>query len=143
MRWLVLASLFYSLYIAYRGWRGGLVYTPGADRVRHMTATIAHVQLILGLWLYGISPTVRYFLSNVKEAMHDREIRFFGMEHITVMLSAIIVITIGSMVAKRKADDQAKYKAMAIWYTIGLLMILSSIPWPFSPLVSRPWLRLF
>jgi hypothetical protein len=131
----------YSLFIAYRGWVGGRAFTKTDDQVRHWTATIAHIQLLLGLSLYAISPTVRYFLSNYKEAIHDREFRFFGMEHITIMVSAVIVITIGSMLAKRKTTDRDKFKNMALGYTIGLLLILSSIPWPFSPLVSRPWLR--
>ena len=58
-------------------------------------------------------------------------------------LIAVIIITIGSMLAKRKINDRDKFKTMAIWYSIGLLVILANIPWPFSPLVSRPWFRIF
>ncbi|MEJ7740420.1 MAG: hypothetical protein WKF97_23625 [Chitinophagaceae bacterium] len=65
------------------------------------------------------------------------------MEHITMMLTAIIVITIGSAKTKRKSTDQEKFKTMATWFTIGLLIILTSIPWPFSPLTSRPFFRPF
>ncbi|MFN8284236.1 MAG: hypothetical protein U0U67_13540 [Chitinophagales bacterium] len=118
-------------------------FTAFDNRVRHTTATIAHIQLIIGLWLYGISPVVRYFLANFKEAIHQREIRFFGMEHITVMLVAMVVITIGSAMAKRKPTDLQKFKTMAIWFTFGLLLILSSVPWKFSPLISRPYFRAF
>jgi hypothetical protein len=60
-----------------------------------------------------------------------------------VMLTAIILITIGSAKAKRKTTDQEKFKTMAIWLTIALLLILSSIPWSFSPLISRPMFRAF
>jgi hypothetical protein len=59
------------------------------------------------------------------------------------MLTAIVLITIGSAKAKRKKQDRDKFRVIALWYTIGLLLILSSIPWAFSPLVSRPYLRGF
>jgi hypothetical protein len=60
-----------------------------------------------------------------------------------MMLIAVAVISIGSSSAKRKNTDQAKFKTIAIWFTIGLLIVLGSIPWPFSPLVSRPYWRMF
>lgn len=143
MRWLVLISLLFALYRAYRGWLGKKAFTRSDNTVRHTTATILHIQFLLGLWLYIISPLVQTFLHNFKEGMHDRQARFFGLEHITVMLLAIVVITIGSAKAKRKRSDKQKFRTMAIWFTIGLLLVLSSIPWPFSPLISRPWVRGF
>lgn len=143
VRWLVLSSLLFAIVRAYYRWFTKKPFTAFDNRVRHTTATIAHIQLIIGLWLYGISPVVRYFLANFKEAIHQREIRFFGMEHITVMLVAMVVITIGSAMAKRKPTDLQKFKTMAIWFTIGLLLILSSVPWKFSPLISRPYFRAF
>lgn len=143
VRWLVLVSLLYALYRAYSGWAANKPFSRLDNTVRHSTATVAHVQLILGLWLYFISPIVDYFLHNVKTAMHERQIRFFGMEHSTMMLTGIVLITIGSAKAKRKPTDKEKFRTMAIWFTIGLLVILSSIPWAFSPLISRPYLRGF
>lgn len=143
VRWFLLAGLLLSCYRAYRGWHAGRTFGRFDNSLRHTTATIAHIQLMLGLWLYFISPTVDYFLHNIREGIHERQIRFFGMEHITMMLIAVIFITIGSAKAKRKTDDTGKYKTMAIWYTIALVIIISSIPWPFSPLISRPWLRPF
>ncbi|MDB5272734.1 MAG: hypothetical protein JWO58_1101 [Chitinophagaceae bacterium] len=143
MRWFVLASLLFAIVQAYKGWFCNKPFVKFDDAVRHITATILHVQLMIGLWLYGISPVIDYFLHHFKEAVHQREIRFFGMEHSFMMLLGIAVITIGSVKAKRKTIDQEKFKTMAIWFTVGLLIILSSIPWSFSPLVSRPWFRPF
>jgi hypothetical protein len=141
LRWLVLISLLFAIYRAYTGWRNNKTFTKFDNSIRHITATIVHIQLIVGLWLYFISPIVNYFLNNINEAIHLREVRFFGMEHITVMFVAITVITIGSAKAKRKTNNQEKFKTMFIWYSIGLLLILSSIPWEFSPLISRPYFR--
>ena len=143
IRWLVLTSLLFSVFLAYRGWLLSKTYTKFDNKVRIITAAIAHVQLVAGLWLYFISPIVRYFLGNFSTALHERDIRFFGMEHVTIMLSAIVVITIGSAKARRRPTDKEKFKTMATWFTIALLLILTSIPWSFSPLVSRPLFRAF
>jgi hypothetical protein len=143
LRWFVLMSLLFAIYRGFRGWLFTKTYSKVDDNSRVAAATAAHIQLIAGLWLYFISPIVSYFLHNFKEAMHERQIRFFGMEHITMMLTAIIIITIGSAKAKRKTMDQDKFKTMVIWFTIALLLILSSIPWSFSPLISRPMFRAF
>ena len=142
-RWLVLISLLLALFRSYRGWLSRKPFTSFDNMVRHITATIVHIQLLLGLWLYAISPLVSYFLNHFKEAVKQREVRFFGMEHIFMMLIAVALITIGSAKAKRQTDDRQKFKTMAIWFTLGLLVILSSIPWQFSPLISRPSFRTF
>ncbi|WP_417589922.1 hypothetical protein [Owenweeksia hongkongensis] len=142
-RWLVLLSLLFTIYRAFTGWKGQKQFTKLDNFIRHTTATIVHIQMLLGLALYFISPMVEYFLANLPEAMHEREIRFFGMEHITIMIIAVVVITMGSAKAKRKVDDLEKFKTMAIWFSIGLFLILTSIPWEFSPLTSRPHFRGF
>ncbi|WP_419788860.1 hypothetical protein HDF19_19840 [Mucilaginibacter sp. E4BP6] len=139
----MLTSLLFAIYRGYRGWLLKKLFTKFDNSVRHITATIAHVQLIIGLWLYFISPIVAYFLYNFKDAVHERQLRFFGMEHVTMMLTGIILITIGSYKSKRKNTDPEKFKTMAIWFTIALLVILSSVPWSFSPLISRPLFRGF
>lgn len=143
VRWLVLASLLFAIFRAYKGWLSKKVFSRFDNSVRHWTATIAHIQLIIGLWLYFISPIIDFFLHNYKDAVHQRELRFFGMEHSLMMITAIVIITIGSAKAKRKQTDNEKFKTMAIWFTVGLLIILTSIPWTFSPLASRPYFRPF
>jgi hypothetical protein len=143
LRWLVLSSLLFAIIRSYRGLLGNKPYSKFDNTVRHTTATIAHVQLLAGVWLYFISPIVAYFLHNFKTAMHIRDLRFFGMEHITMMLTGIVLISLGSAKAKRTAFDKDKFRIQAIWFTIGLLVILSSVPWAFSPLISRPWFRSF
>jgi hypothetical protein len=143
-RWLVLASLLYAIYRGFRGAATGAVFTKSDNILRHVTATIAHIQLTFGVWLYFISPIVDYFLHNFKDAVHERDIRFFGMEHSLMMLIAVVLITIGSAMSKRKETDKEKFKTMAVWYLIGLVVILSSIPFPFSPFgAKRPYFRSF
>ncbi|WP_353131365.1 hypothetical protein [Parapedobacter pyrenivorans] len=143
IRWLVLAGLLFALFRAYRGWISERQFSRFDNSVRHWTATIAHIQLVLGLLLYFISPITTYFLQHFNQAVHQRELRFFGMEHSLMMVIAIVVITIGSTKAKQKTTDNGKFKTLVIWYTIALLIILTSIPWAFSPFTRRPNFRPF
>lgn len=143
IRWFVLVSLLFALWRSWIGWKGNRPFTKTDNFARIFAATTAHIQLVIGLWLYFISPVVSYFLHNFKTAVGQREIRFFGMEHITMMLIAIVLITIGTSKAKHKPTDAEKFKAMAVWLTIALIIILTSIPWSFSPLTHRPLFRSF
>lgn len=140
-RWLVLLSLIYSLFIAYKGYFSNKKFSKTDDSVRHWTATIAHVQLILGITLYSQSPIVKYFWNNFSTAKESFDLLFFGLIHIFLMLFSIVLITIGSALTKRKTTDKEKFKTMLIWYTIALIIIFIAIPWPFSPLANRPYFR--
>lgn len=88
-----------------------------------------------------MSPMVNYFLKNFKDAVHMRDIRFFGMEHITMMVIAVTVITIGSLKVKRRNTDQEKFRTTLIWFLVAFVIIVLSIPWSFSPFTSRPLFR--
>jgi len=143
LRWFVLASLLLAIYRAYKGWLINKSFSKFDNLVRQVAATVAHIQLCIGLWLYFISPIIDYFLHNYKEAVQQRQIRFFGMEHSVMMLTAIIIIAIGSLKTKHKSNDKEKFKTMALWFTVALLIILLSIPWTFSPFASRPLFRQF
>lgn len=144
-RWLVVASLLFGIYRSYKGWFSNKPFSKFDNSVRKWTATIAQIQLVIGVLLYSLSPLVNYFLHHFKKALPQREIRFFGMEHAVMMITAVILITIGSSKAKRKSIDKEKYKTIAIWFSIAMLIILSSMPLPFSPppFVQRPFFRTF
>jgi hypothetical protein len=145
IRWCVVASLLFAVYRAYKGWFSKKPFSKFDNSVRKWTAMIAQTQLVIGLVLYSLSPLVNYFLHHFKKALPQREVRFFGMEHAVMMITAIIIITIGSIKAKRKSTGKEKYRTMAIWFSIALLIIFSSMPLPFSPppFVQRPFFRTF
>lgn len=140
-RWIVLLSLVYALWRAFRGYFYHQTFSKTDDSVRHWTATIAHIQLIFGIILYVKSPIVEYFWKNFSEAKASVDLLFFGLIHMLLMLTAIVLITIGSALAKRKNTDQEKFKTMLIWFAIALAVIFIAIPWPFSPFVNRPYFR--
>jgi len=141
VRWLVLLSLLYSIFRAYKGYFWNKEFTKTDNSVRHWTATIAHVQLVLGIILYSQSPIIKYFWKNFNEAKESFDLLFFGLIHIFLMLFSIILITIASAISKRKTTDKEKFKTMLIYFSIALLLIFIAIPWPFSPLANRPYFR--
>lgn len=172
-RWLVLSSLIYAILRAYRGFRsGGETPSPGEDRshgegpphgdsrshrairpvrpftkaddaIRHWTATIAHIQLMIGCALYFTSPLIKLFFGHVQGAIGHQELSFFGIVHVSLMILAIVIITIGSALAKRETADADKFRTMLRWFSIALMLIFIAIPWPFSPFANRPLFRSF
>jgi uncharacterized membrane protein SirB2 len=143
LRWLVLVSLVFALFRAFRGWSSAASFTRADEMARITAASTAQIQLFIGVWLYYISPLTTLFLHHYKTTVHERPVRFFGMEHSTMMLTAIVFITFGAEIAKRKATDKQKFKSIAIWFSLALLTILINIPWPFSPMAVRPLFRPF
>lgn len=140
-RWLVLGSLVYAICRGCRGYISKSIFNNTDNAVRHWTATIAHIQLLIGMLLYFKSPTTGYFWAHFKETANNKEFLFFGVIHILLMLTAVVLITIGSAMAKRKLTDPEKFLTMARWFSIALIIIFISIPWPFSPIANRPYIR--
>ncbi|WP_143960892.1 hypothetical protein [Litoribacter populi] len=87
----------------------------------------AHIQLLAGLVLYFISPLgVSNFGSHT---MGDATSRLYALEHPLVGLIAVILITVGYSRAKKISIPRNRYRSIYIFYGIGLLLILSRIPW--------------
>ncbi|UUC43835.1 hypothetical protein [Flavobacterium cerinum] len=142
-RWFVLLSLLLAIGVAAFGYIKKSAFSKSVNHLRHWTATISHIQLVIGMLLYTQSPFVSYFYDTYKSGNLNTEALFFGVIHIILMFIAILFISIGSAKAKRQTDDTQKYRTMLTWFTLGLVLIFIAIPWPFSPLASRPLLRPF
>ena len=123
LRWVVLGLLVYAILNALRK---KSTYEK-SDRLLNMFTMVSlHIQLVLGLILYFTSSKVSF----VEGWMKSDLLRFYGMEHILLMIFAIVLVTIGHGKAKRALDVTKKHKTIILYYSIGLLLILASIPWP-------------
>lgn len=142
-RWLVLLSLLYALGRAWRGYATHAPFTAVDNAVRHWTATLAHLQLLLGMALYITSPVVRANFGVLKQNGLVLDAAFFSLLHPLLMLGAIVLVTIGSALARRRATARAQFGTLLRWYGAALLLILLFIPWPFSPLAGRALFRAF
>jgi hypothetical protein len=142
-RWLVLSGLIFTLSRSALKWAKQKPFTPIDNKLRHISATLAHVQLIIGYTLYFKSPLVQWFRTHFREAVRQLPVVFFGLIHILLMTCSIVLITIGSAKAKRKTTDAEKFRTIMLWYAAALTIIFLAIPWPFSPLAKRPFFRTF
>lgn len=106
-------------------------FTPMSKKIVLFGLVSAHVQMLFGLFLYFVSPMGFSNLSG--EAMGNSLSRLFALEHPLMMLIGIIVITIGYSKTKRTAEDQRKFRLIAICYGIGLVLILARVPWMVWP----------
>ena len=84
-----------------------------------------HIQLVVGLLLYFVSPNGFLQLGN----MTDAHARLTSLEHPLTNIIAIVLITIGWSKHKKAISDEAKFKSIAIFYALGLVLILAKIPW--------------
>lgn len=140
-RWAVLIFLVLALIQAYTGLKKQRTFSATDNFIRHWTATIVQIQLVIGLFLYFISPMVSYFWDNTSKAFENFEIFFFSLIHFLFMTIAVSIVTIGSMLAKRRERDEEKFRTMFNYFLIALILIFIAIPWPFSPLAHRPLWR--
>lgn len=127
-RYLILAALVFVLFRAYRGWLGNQAYDKTDNAGGGALLGLSHLQLLVGLIQYGFtSAYTKQAFQNFGAAMKDSWLRYFAVEHITMMLIAITLIQIGRIKSKKAETDLQKHKAMAIYTTIALLLILASL----------------
>jgi hypothetical protein len=130
LRWAVLGFGLYALYTYYTGWQAQRKYTASDKRIGSFFIGSLHLQLVIGLLLYFVySPVVQMAMANMKVAMKDRELRFYAMEHLTMMIIGIVIAQIGSIKARKKPSDTSKFKTAFIWFAVALFIILLMIPW--------------
>lgn len=129
LRWLLLIALLYAIFNAFKKWQSGATYRESDRKAGLYAFILSHIQLLIGLVLYFISPKVGSFSG---EVMKEPVARFFTVEHMSMMILGIILISIGYIRAKKQTADTKKFKTTFIFYLIGLIVILSRIPWPFQ-----------
>jgi len=104
-------------------------YKATDKRTALIVLALAHLQLIIGLVLYFISPITTSAMADFGAAMKDASVRLYAVEHISVNIIGIIAITIGYSKAKRMTESKFKFKTTLLFYAIGYALILSRIPW--------------
>ncbi|HZY78930.1 MAG TPA: hypothetical protein VFE50_05360 [Cyclobacteriaceae bacterium] len=96
-------------------------FTSGDNKISLFTLISTHTQALLGLILYFISPFV------VFGGERDRMQSYWTFEHISVMIVAVVLITVGRSTMKKMTDGPAKHKRLFIMNLIALILIVGSI----------------
>jgi Na+/H+-dicarboxylate symporter len=127
--YLVLAILIFAVVNAIIGFTQKKQFTDKDVRIGLFTLIVAHIQLLIGLVWYFMSPWFEMLKTDAASVMKDKAALLLAIEHPIIMILAIVFITIGWSKHKKKTEDAAKFKTFAIFYGIALLLILSKIPW--------------
>jgi hypothetical protein len=134
-RWAVLLFGLYAITKSILGLVNKRDFTKQANISHAIFVGFCHLQLLLGIVLYVVSPNVDAALANgFGAAMKDSYSRLIVLEHITINIIAIALIQVGRTLSKKAVEASVKYKKSLIFFSIGLLLILSRIPWQYSPL---------
>lgn len=136
VRWLVLLFAVVALVRALKGINGGSDYAAGAKRALSVFVISVHLQLILGIVLFGVSSITRPAMADMGAAMRDPGVRYFVVEHPTLMLLAVIAATATSVIARRGPDDTVRHRRAAIGIALTLGLMLAGIPWQ-RPLIPH------
>lgn len=90
---------------------------------------VSHIQLLIGLILYFVSPWFDQWSQGMGAVMKDAQTRLYLVEHPTINILALVFITLGWSLHKRVNEDSKKFFRIGTFYTIGLVLLLSRIPW--------------
>lgn len=86
---------------------------------------VTHIQILVGVILYFVSPLG---LASFGQ-MADKALRLTSLEHPLINILAVVLITIGWSKHKKQEGGESKFKTFSMYYSLGLLLILSRIPW--------------
>ena len=123
IRFFVMLFILVAIVQSLAGWLGKKPYTEANRKTNLVALILAHTQLLIGLVLYFLSPLVQF----AKTTMKNTELRYWTVEHISMMIIAIALITIGHARSKRAATPEAKHRAIAVFYIIAVLIIVGAI----------------
>ena len=140
LRWVVLICVLGAIIKSIMGLSNGSPFDKVTDKLTLFSLISCHLMLVIGLVLYGVSPIIHAGVQSGGSIMKDPILRFWMVEHLSMMIIGIALITVGRVRLKKIAEDNKKHKNVLIFFGIGLLLILSRIPWPFMEIgANRGW----
>ncbi len=130
LRWLLLVSLIVTVLKYLAGWLGRKPWTKADNVLGIVFTSLMDLQLLTGLVLYFfLSPLTKIAFSDFGAAMKNADLRFYAVEHLVMMLVAVVLVHIGRAKSKKAKTDVAKFKTASIFYLIALVVIVAAIPW--------------
>jgi uncharacterized membrane protein len=123
LRYIVLILVVAAIIQSLLGWLGKKTYTEGNRKLNLFALISAHTQLLIGLVLYFLSPLVQFSGGTMKNA----ETRYWTVEHISMMIIAIILITIGYSRSKKVLVPEKKHLNIFIFYFLAALIVIITL----------------
>ena len=132
--YLILVVLTLAVLKSFFGYFANKDYDANAFRVSLLTLIVSHIQLLIGILLYFSSARFGLWSDlGLVEVMKNADLRLYLVEHPTINILAVVLITMGYSKHKKKLVSKPKYKTIAFFYSIALVLIFSRIPWNVWP----------
>ncbi len=142
LRWLILIAAVWTVVRALRGMIGHKHYTKGDNRSSLFFSIFMDIQFLAGIFLYFVRGWAKKWSGDVGAMMGNSAARFFALEHLLLMVIALILVHIGRSSVKKANIDRKRHSRSFIFFGLALLLILAAIPWPFrADLGFHPWFR--
>lgn len=130
LRWLVLLALLLTILLSFSGWFKKREWKKSDNISGLLLIILMDLQFLIGLVLYAfVSPITKASFNNFGAAMKNADLRFYAVEHIALMVIALILVHVGRKKSKRDIAPWKRQRSAAIFYTISLILILAGIPW--------------
>lgn len=143
-RWAVVGGGVAALVVPALALRNQRAWGKQDDQIYAFFMWAITVQFLIGLALYVVGPIgLSSFVKGMADVMRSSVLRFFVVEHITLMTIVAALVHGGRAMIRKAKNDQGKHKRAAILSGVSLLLVLASIPWPFYENFGRPLFRLF
>jgi hypothetical protein len=123
LRYLILAALLIVIVKSLLGWLNNKPFTSLDNKLSLYLLIFTHLQLVIGLGLYFVSDVVQFNA----ETMKNSALRYWAVEHVIMMIIAVVLITAARSTSKKMTIDTAKHKRLFIFNTIALVIILAAI----------------
>lgn len=130
LRWLILvvAVVLFVKYI--RSWMADKSWQKSDRVVGLIFTSLFDLQLLTGLVLYFFfSPLTQVAFSDFGAAMKNPDLRFYAVEHLSMMLIALVLVHVGWAKVKRARPDRKKFKVAVIFFSVAMILVLAAIPW--------------
>jgi hypothetical protein len=128
LAYLALLALVLVIIWALVGALSGRDFQEKDRKIALIAFILCHIQLLVGLILYFVSP-LGYSLLAGGGAMADATARLTALEHPLINILAIVLVSVGFIRAKKLESSTAKFRSIYMMYAVGLVLILSRIPW--------------
>ncbi len=142
MRWIVVVVGIIVVVRAWWGWLGKHPWSAADERWVRLFPILVDIQVVLGILLLMTGRVISPLFNQGMKALAESQTRFWVSEHVIPMLGALVLTHVGYVFARRSESEEAKYRWVAVVFGLAMLIVLFSIPWPFSR-VARPFFRFF
>lgn len=141
LRWIILVLIIVAIYRSFGA--GSKPFTSSYKKNGLFLMIACDIMLLLGLvqWFTGGFGLKAIQNNGMGGVMKDGVMRFFAVEHLVMMIVAIVLVHIGYSFSKKSISDAKKHTKTSLFYILALLVMLAAIPWPFREAgLGRGWI---